>query len=153
ADRTHRGIDVNAPTSPRGSADEERDGSVVVQWRHRELVLGRESKRRAGCGQHHSSTGQHWRNDRGDTWKLLEVVEDDEHSTAGEPAHDVVVRLEPDSLGNGGPNAGGLPKRGKRHEEHAVRELLNELGRRLDREAGLARAAGTCEGHEARAAA
>ena len=79
---------------------------------------------------------------------MLEVVEENEERPAAEEAGEVVRR--PDRLRELRGEELGIGEPRERHPEDAVGERPDELGRDLERESGLAGAAGPGDRHEAR---
>jgi hypothetical protein len=90
--------------------------------------------------------------DRGDSLKMLEVVEHEQHPSRGEPVGDVVVGLQPDRLGDGRPHRVGVAQRGEGDEERPVEELVGQLRRGLQRQPGLPRPARPGQGQQPHAA-
>jgi hypothetical protein len=79
--------------------------------------------------------------------QLLQVVEDEQQLLAGEKARDRLAGVEVDSdrLGDLDENELRILDRCEADEEGAVGEVVGELGGGLQRQSGLARAAGTRE--------
>ena len=124
--------------------------------RHRVLVLAVDPERDAAGGEDlEAEGGQQLARQRGGFQHLLEVVQHQQKPFVLEVVlHALDERLVPalphvERLRDGRDDQRGVGEGGERHEEDAVLELIQEISRRLQRQAGLARAPRTGEGKEA----
>lgn len=138
-DRPDRLVDGDVTSTGCSAIDEELGRSAVRQRLDGWLTLETQVQWCARGGEHDDLAHEELCDDRGDSRQLLEVVEHEQHTPRSEPADDVVVGLQPDRFGDGGPHGVGLAQRSERDEERAVTEFVREFSRGLQRQPCLAR--------------
>jgi len=148
--RRNRLVDGDVTSSGCRAADEELGRRVVRQGLDGQFALDAQVQRCARSSQYDDLAHDELGDDVADSLQMLEVVEDEQHASRGEPAGDVVVGLQPDRFGDGRSHCGGVAQRGKRDEERPVMEVFRELRSRLHRQPRLPRPAGPAEGQESR---
>ena len=125
-----------------GAADEQLDRRLVRQRLDRQLPLGAEMQRRARGRQHHRLTHQQVRDDRLDTRGRCSRLSKT-NSTRLDPSQATTSSsgCNPTASATAARTASVSRKRRQRDEEHAVRELIRQLRRRLQRQPRLPRPA------------
>ncbi len=141
-------VDGDVTSSGCRAADEELGRRLVRQRLDGQFAFDAQVQRCARSSQHDDLAHDELGDDGGDSLQMLEVVEHEQHASRGEPAGDVVVRLQPHRFRDGRPHCGGVAQRGKRDEERPVTELFRELRRRLQRQPRLPRPTRPAQGQE-----
>ena len=151
ADRLDRRVGCELPPDGTRTLDEERRSVVGRQRLEPVLPLARDVQRRPARGEHaHPGAGAEDRADgRRRLEQVLEVVEEEQELPAAEKPGQVVGRSQ--RLRDLGVEERGVGEADERHPEDAVALGAHELGRDLEREPGLPRAARPGEREEARA--
>src|SRR6266508_4597862 len=149
ADRFDARVRRKGPADPTGSFDEQRHRIVRGQRLERVLALPREPQGCPARDEHAQSVGggEERPEVRRSRKQVLEVVEQEQELLPAQIAEKVVAGRQ--CLSDLRQEELGVREAGERDPEDAVRDGADELGRDLEGEAGLARAAGPRDRHQA----